>query len=170
MHVYKLVTVGDTIEEKLLTTLASKQDLANAALDMTSDSCEVAMVSGMEDLKKRLEVILDPRQSAPLDESQLRAVEDEAIRLSERREKVSQASSKLITAALSFASELLAVGRTPANEAAVNMMTEQLSQCVDRDEQGRPQLKITLPDDTMLRELAQSLATLLQPSQSSTIG
>ncbi len=58
VHVDKFVTCGDTIEEKLLTTLASKQDLANASIDMDSEVTEVAMTSGMEDLKKRLEVIL----------------------------------------------------------------------------------------------------------------
>ncbi len=162
VHVYKLVTVGNTIEEKLLTTLASKQDLANATLDMDSDVDEVAMTSGMEDLKKRLEVILDPRPKAAVDESLQRRVEADAERLSERREKVSAASGQLITAALTFAGELLAADTTTAvDEATVSSLTDRLSQCVARDAEGRPQLRISLPDDAALRSLAMTLAKLL---------
>lgn len=167
VHVYKLVTVGGTIEERLLTTLASKQDLANAALDMESDVSEVAMVSGMEDLKKRLEVILLPPVPEPVDESQKRRVEQEAetlnLSLSERREKVSQASSQLISAAFMLAAELIpANDQKPVDEAIVNGLADRLSQCVDHDSQGRPQLTITLPDQSALRGLAATLAKLLQ--------
>jgi SNF2-related domain/Helicase conserved C-terminal domain/SWIM zinc finger len=163
VHVYKLVTVGDTIEEKLLTTLASKQDLANAALDMDSEVAEVAMVSGMEDLKKRLEVILNPRPAAAVDESQQRRVEDEAARLNQQREKVAAASGQLITAALSLAGELISAESSKSvDEATVNSLTERLSQCVDHDADGRPQLKITLPDSSALRSLAMTLARLIQ--------
>ena len=114
VHVYKLVTVGpgnrETIEERLLETLASKQELADASLNIDSDIDEVAMVSGMEDLKRRLEVILAPKAAA-VDESQQRRVEEEAMRLADRKEKVSQASGTLISAALTLAGEL--VGSNP---------------------------------------------------------
>ena len=66
VHVYKLVT-ADTIEERLLETLASKQDLADAAIDFDSDVESVAMVSGMEDLKRRLEKMIGPAPAAPVD-------------------------------------------------------------------------------------------------------
>jgi len=165
VHVYKLVTVGGTIEERLLTTLASKQDLANAALDMASDVSEVAMVSGMEDLKKRLEVILLPPPPEPVDESQKRRVEQEAeaLNLSEHREKISQASSQLISAAFTLAAELIPSShQKPVDEAIVNDLANRLSQCVSQDSQGRPQLTITLPDQSALRGLAATLAKLLQ--------
>jgi SNF2 family DNA or RNA helicase len=54
VQVYLLVT-EETIEEKLLGTLAAKHDLALAALDMDSNVREVALASGMEELKQRLE-------------------------------------------------------------------------------------------------------------------
>jgi superfamily II DNA/RNA helicase len=165
VHVYKLVTAGGTIEERLLTTLASKQDLANAAIDMESDVCEVAMVSGMENLKKQLEVILLPRLPEPVDESQRRRVEREAeeISMSQRREKISQASGQLISAALALAGELIpSSGEKPVEESVVNDLTQRLSQCVEQDSQGRPQLTITLPDQSALRGLAATLAKLLQ--------
>ena len=162
VQVYKLVTVGDTIEERLLETLASKQELADASIDMESDVTQVAMVSGMEDLRRRLEVILDPAPTTPVDESQQRRVESEALALQEKREKVAAATSGLITAALSLAGELIppAADKEP-NEQTVNELTERLSECVDKDESGRPQLTITLPDAEALRGLATTLAKLL---------
>ena len=165
VHVYKLVTVGpgnqETLEERLLDTLASKQELADASLNIDSEIDEVAMVSGMEDLKRRLEVILAPK-SAAVDESQQRRVEEETLRLANRKEKVSQASGSLVSAALSLAGELVGAGQTAApDEAKVQKLQDRLSECVDRDESGRPQLKITLADDGALRDLAKTLATLL---------
>jgi hypothetical protein len=188
VHVYKLVTVGptggETIEERLLDTLASKQDLADASINLDSNVNEVAMVSGMESLKQRLEVVLAPKV-APVDESQQRRVEAEAKQLgdsalinAQRREKVSRATGQLVTAALSLAGELLGGGEvessssgssitideSAANEAnaKVDRLAEQLEQCVDRDEStGAMQLRIDLPDPTILRTLAKSLARLL---------
>jgi hypothetical protein len=40
-------------------------------------------------------------------------------------------------------------------------MSTNLQSCVDRDEQGRPQLRLTLPDDQSLQSLAKTLAQLL---------
>ena len=162
VHVYKLVTVGDTIEEKLLETLASKQDLADASIDMSSEVTEVAMTSGMEDLKRRLEVIIDPLPAAPVDESQKRSVETQAEKLRARKESVSTATSNLVTAALTLAGELIpATGDSSPDEAMINTLTDRLSDCIDKDDQGRPQLTITLPDQESLRGLATTLAKLL---------
>ncbi len=162
VHIYKLVTVGDTIEERLLETLASKQELADASIDLDSDVTKVEMVSGMEDLRRRLEVILDPLPAAPVDESQQRRVEAEAQALQARREKVAAATSGLISAALSLAGELIPSADDKApDQQRVAALTERLSQSVDKDEQGRPQLTITLPDTEALRGLATTLAKLL---------
>ncbi len=162
VHIYKLVTTGETIEERMLETLATKQDLANAALEMESDVCEVQMQSGMEDLKKRLEVILAPKAGL-IDKSQQLKVEAETQLLTQRRERVSEASGQLVTAALSLAGQLISTGEDrPTDPGVVQSLTEKLSQCVEKDEQGRPQLKITLPDQSALRSLAETLAKLLQ--------
>ncbi|MGB7347717.1 MAG: DEAD/DEAH box helicase [Pirellulaceae bacterium] len=164
VHIYKLVTTGETIEEGLLQTLASKQDLANAAIDFGSEVSEVAMTSGMEDLKRRLEIIMQPLPAAPVDESQKRRVEAEAeaLSVSQRREKVSAASGQLVTAALSLAGELLGGDKSSApSPQTVDQLTEKLSQCVQRDDQGRPQLTISLADDAAIKGLATTLAKLL---------
>ncbi len=173
VHIYKFVTVGMTIEEGLLNRLASKQDLADASLDFDSDVCEVQMESGMEDLKRRLEVIMNPLP-AVIDESQQRRVqaEAEALAVTRRRESISIASGQLVTAALSLAGELMtgSAGNAPAEE-IVDDLTAKLTQCIDRDDQGRPQLKISLADDAALRGLATTLARLLSaatPTQPTT--
>ncbi|MCP4786122.1 MAG: DEAD/DEAH box helicase [Fuerstiella sp.] len=166
VHVYKLVTVSPgtdaTIEERLLETLASKQNLADAAINFDSDVNEVAMVSGMENLKRQLEVILQPSKAA-IDVSQQRRVEAEALQLAEKRQKVSQASGNLITAALSLAGELIDSdsSRSP-DEATISKLTDKLSECVDRDADGRPQLTISLPNENALKGLATTLARLLE--------
>lgn len=159
----ELFTVARFIDDDLVTTLAAKQDLADASINISSDVNEVAMQSGMEDLKRRLEVILPPKLAAPLDESQQRRVEAEAERLAgeKRREQVAQAGGQLLSAALSLAGGL--VGNTAAepDQAKVDALTSKLGESIERDEQGRPQLKISLPSDEALRDLATTLARLL---------
>lgn len=162
VHIYKLVTAGGSIEEQMLDKLAAKQELADAALNFDSDISMVQMASGMEDLKRRLEVILEPKLPAAVDESQQRRVEAETERLTaERRERVSFASGQLISAALALAGELIPTASKTVDDGQVAALTTKLSECVNVDEQGRPQLTITLPDQSALKNLAQTLAKLL---------
>ncbi len=166
VHIYKFVTTNaeyPTIEEGLLTTLAAKQELADASINIDSDVNEVAMQSGMEDLKRRLEVILPPKLAAPVDESQQRRVEAEAELLAgeKRRERVAQAGGQLLTAALSLADGLFGDTAKVPDQAQVDALTSKLGESIERDEQGRPQLKISLPSDEALRDLATTLARLL---------
>lgn len=165
VHIYNLVTT-DTIEEGLLDTLASKQELADASLNFDSEIDEVAVASGTDDLRKRLEKMKLPKLAAPVDTSRLAKVETETKRVADRRESVSRATGDLVTAALSLASNLLGrPGDAPANEKTVDDLTKRLSDSIDRDTQGRPQLTITLEDETALRSLATTLAMLLDPAQ-----
>lgn len=162
VHVYKLVTT-QTIEERLLDTLASKQDLADAALDMASDVESVAMVSGIADLRQRLEKILTPKPDAPVDESQQRRVEAEAEAIRQRREGVAAATGQLVSAALALAGQLLQRdGASEPDAARIDQMTEQLASMTQVNEQGRPQITISLPDEQSLRGIAATLARLLQ--------
>jgi ERCC4-related helicase len=80
VQVFILIT-EKTIEENLLSTLSAKHDLALAALDVESDVDQVDLQSGMEELRRRLEVLLGARQEAPRDESQRHEREGEAARL-----------------------------------------------------------------------------------------
>jgi SNF2 family DNA or RNA helicase len=69
VQVYILVT-EQTIEENLLATLSAKHELALAALDVESKVNSVDLHSGIEELKRRLEVLLGAKPEAPVDESQ----------------------------------------------------------------------------------------------------
>jgi superfamily II DNA/RNA helicase len=133
VQVYLLVTEG-TIEEKLLATLSAKHDLALAALDMESDVKEVALASGIEELKQRLE----------------------------RRSRVAEAGGQLLTAAFTLLGEMIPQ-REPTNGGAhmASELKARLEECLERDEQGRPRLTVTLPNEAALENLARSMASLL---------
>lgn len=67
VQVYLLVSEG-TLEENLLATLSAKQELALAALDPDSDVTAIDLASSMEELTRRLEVLLGAKPEAPVDE------------------------------------------------------------------------------------------------------
>jgi hypothetical protein len=160
VQVYLLVTEG-TIEEKLLGTLSAKHDLALAALDMDSDVREVALASGIDELKQRLEVLLGAKAHAPVDETAKQRREQEPERLV-RRSRVAEAGGQLVAAAFAFLGEMVPQ-REPTNGAAkmADELKARLDECLERDEQGRPRLTVTLPNETALENLARSLAALL---------
>lgn len=89
VQVFIMVTEG-TLEESLLGTLAAKHELALAVLDPENKTSNVDLSSGMEELKRRLEVLLGTKADAPQDESLREQVEKETKILS-RKERVSNA-------------------------------------------------------------------------------
>ena len=159
VQVYLLVTEG-TIEEKLLATLSAKHDLALAALDMESNVREVALASGIEELKQRLEVLLGARAHAAVDETEKQRQQQEAERLA-RRSRVAEAGGQLVAAAFAFLGEMIPQ-RQPTNgaEQKATEFKARLAECLERDEQGRPRLTVTLPNEAALESLARSLAAL----------
>lgn len=159
VQVYVLVTEG-TIEESLLTTLAQKKELAQAAIDFDSEIDQVDLQSGMSELKNRLEVLLGAIPEAPVDVSQQRERALEAERL-QRREKVAAAGGQLLSAAFQLLGELLPGVETPQTQAVAASLKERLADCVQTTDQGQAQLTITLPDGNALDQLAASLARLL---------
>jgi hypothetical protein len=160
VQVYLLVT-EETIEEKLLGTLSAKHDLALAALDMDSDVREVSLASGMEELKRRLEVLLGAKPHAAVDESEKQRQYQETERLA-RRTRVAEAGGHLLTAAFAFLSQMIPQKEQTNGAARIaDELKARLDECVERDEQGRPRLTVTLPDGAALDNLARSLAALL---------
>ncbi len=160
VDVYVLVT-EDTLEERLLGTLAAKQELANAALDVDSEIDEVEMTSGIDELKRRLEVLLGARPEAAVDESQRRA-EQAAAEASARQERLAAAGGTLLTSALSFLGELMP--QRPETEATRQMaetLKQSLANCVQRDDNGQVKLTLALPDASVLERFAESLAKML---------
>lgn len=167
VHVYMLVT-EDCIEERLLSTLSAKHDLALAALDVDSEVTSVELQSGMEELKRRLERLLGEKPPMPIDESLQRDVEAEVKTLSaqrdgERREKVAAAGGELLGAALNLVGQLLDTGSQP-NAETVAIIHHRLVDCIEQDEAGRPQLRFTLPNEEAVKGLAETLAKLLAVS------
>jgi hypothetical protein len=160
VQVYVLVT-EETIEERMLTTLSAKHELAVAALDVDSDIEQVDLCSGMEELKRRLEVLLGAKPEAPLDESAKAEREQEAEWLA-RRERVAAAGGELLGAAFHFLGELVGEAKeTPATQQLTTDLRSRLTECVEDDPSGKPRLTVTLPDRSALDNLAQTLARLL---------
>jgi hypothetical protein len=160
VQVYLLVT-EETIEEKLLATLSAKHDLALAALDPESAVREVALESGIEELKRRLELLLGARADAAVDESEKLRQQANAERLA-RRTRVADAGGQLLAAAFTFIGEMLPQReKTATAERRERQFRARFDECLERDEQGRPRLTVTLPDEAVLDKLARSLAVLL---------
>jgi len=184
VQVFVLVTVG-TIEENLLATLSAKHELALAALDPDSDVTEVELSSGMEELRRRLEVLLGAKPDAPADISQQEQTREQAERLGDagasaparpqggacagegtqsvRRERVAAAGGELLGAAFRFLGELVAEnsdGRQPSEEMTAfvrNCLAESAEEAPD----GGRRLTINLPNPEALNQLAHTMAGLL---------
>ena len=159
VHAYILVT-EQTIEENLLATLSAKRELALAALDPDSDVDTVELASSMDELKRRLEVLLGAKPSAPVDET-ARAAADATLTL-ERKQRVAEASGQLVAAALRLLGELLPPPTTAATaDPVAALLRDQLATATATDPSGRPVLTLTLPDTSALDTIARSLGSLL---------
>src|SRR3989454_1466513 len=173
VQVFVLVT-EETIEEKLLSTLSAKHDLALAALDAESDVDEVDLAGGIEELRRRLEVLLGARPVAPSDDSLRRESELEVRVAAEhraRREKLALSGGHLLSAAFQFLGELLpAPSNSSGSKSAANSLAATLKQSfsdlVEHDEHGRPWLSFVLPDATALDGLTNVLARLIARTES----
>lgn len=160
VQVFVLVT-EETIEENLLATIAAKRDLALAALDPDSEVDQVEMVSGMTELKSRLEILLGAKPDAPLDETN-RLDSETATRQLAQRERVAAAGGELLGAAFNFLGQLVGQQNIAAPPPAlVQNLRASLDSCIEQDADGKPKLTITLPDKNALEGLAQTLAKLL---------
>jgi superfamily II DNA or RNA helicase len=168
LQVFILVT-EDTIEEKLLGTLSAKRDLALAALDPESRVDEVSMTGGIEELRRRLEVLLGDSPAAPVDESGRRETQQEIDRRVEpvsRPERLAEAGGQLLNAAVNFLGELLpASSESDEHNAQMSALAatlkQNLSGALDRDDQGRARLSFVLPDPSALDNLTRVFARLL---------
>ncbi len=166
VHVYLLVT-QDTLEEQMLVSLDDKRNLALAALDSESEVDELTMVCGMEEMKRRLEVLVGAKPEATVDESMKEGILTGSKSLTaeiEHRQRVASAGGEMLGAVFNFLGEL--VNRSPEStvkpdEQVVEQVREGLASCVETDVTGRQQLKITLPNEDALKNLATTLATLL---------
>lgn len=157
VQVYILITT-DSLEESLLATLSAKQELSLAVLDPDADTSQVDMVAGMEELKRRLEILLGARPAAAEDESMKAEAEEAAARLA-KQEKIAEAGGRLVGAAFAFIGEMLAEKAADAQmEAMAALFKTRLCECMEKTEDGRLKMTVTLPDQAFLDTMARSLA------------
>lgn len=164
VQVYILIT-EETIEENLIKTLSAKHDLALAALDVDSSVDTVDMQSGMEELKRKLEVLLGARPEAEIDESGKAEEEARGVRAAQR-ERMAAAGGQLVGAAFAFLGEM--IPERPATEESKQMadaLRSRLQHCLAKDDQGRINLTVTLPDESALDNLATALSGLLSETR-----
>ena len=160
VQVYLLVT-EQTLEERLLGTLAAKQDLALAALDPDATAKQVNLASGMDELKRRLEVLLGKPPPPPLDAAPAPPpAEEEATR---QRQRVAAAAGNFMAAAFQFLGELVpqAPPTAAARQAADQLKGQFRAAAAASGADGTIALTVTLPDAGVLDRLAETLASLL---------
>jgi superfamily II DNA/RNA helicase len=156
-----ILVTEETLEEKLLNTLSAKHELAMAALDPDSKVKAVDLASGMEELKRRLEILLGAKPDAPLDESLKADAEKEAERLA-RKEKVAAAGGQLLGAAFAFIGEIFSQKEETENTVQMaDLFKKRLSECMEKGEDGSLKMTIALPDESVLNNMAKSLAQIL---------
>jgi len=120
--------------------------------------------SFLDELKRRLEQLLGQKPVAPIDVSQQQEVESQARQIAERRDKVAAAGGELLGAAMKLVGELIDNGSAPDPQ-TVTQVRAGLDDCIERDSDGRLQVRFTLPDDEALKGLATTLAKLLVSEQ-----
>ena len=160
VQVFLLVT-KDTLEENLLATLSAKHELSLAVLDPDSDTAQVDMAAGMEELKRRLEILLGEKPAAAEDESMKERVEQEAQTLA-RKKKIAAAGGQLVGAAFAFIGEMLS-GKDESDEVAqlAGAFKSKLGDCMEKEEDGSLKMTISIPDETFLDNMARSLARMV---------
>ena len=159
VQIYLMVT-EDTLEESLLGTLSAKQALFLAALDPEAEATAIDLSSGMEELKNRLEILLGAKPDAAMDESLKEEVKKEAEQLA-RKKKIAKAGGQLLGAAFAFIGEMFPEKEeTEQTIQLAETLKKRLSECLDKEEDGSLKMTITLPDESMLENLAKSLAKM----------
>lgn len=160
VQVFLLVT-ENTLEENLLATLSAKHELSLAVLDPESDTTSVDMATGMEELKRRLEILLGEKPAAAEDESMKERVAKEAEALA-KKEKIATAGGKLVGAAFAFIGEMFS--RDDDTEDLIQLkkaFKSKLSDCMEKDEDGSLKMTISIPDEAFLDNMARSLAQMV---------
>lgn len=159
VHVFLLITT-ETLEENLLATLSAKHELSLAVLDPEADATTVDMATGIEELKRRMEVLLGARPEAAEDESMKIEAEQEAAALAQK-EKIAAAGGKMVSAAFAFIGEMFAdADDDPQTEQLAGAFKARLSDCMEKAEDGSLKMTIALPDEAFLDDMARSLAKM----------
>lgn len=160
VQVYILVT-EETLEESLLSTLSAKNELALSVLDPDAEASAVDLSTGIDELKRRMEVLLGAKSEAPLDESQREQVKKEAQALA-RRKGIETAGGQLLGAAFAFIGEMFS-NRNETEQTArlAETFKQRLSEGLEKSDDGKLRMTIAFPDESALDNLAKSLAQMV---------
>ncbi len=165
--VYLLVTER-TIEEKMLSTLAAKKDLQLAALDPQSDVTSVNMISGMDDLRKKLEILLGEKEAAPIDKSSSPQVTEKDTQTDIDTTRISEAGGKLLDAAFSFIQELIPDSQKETSTSPLaQSIKSSLEKITEKQPDGKIKVHFTFESSEALTALSNSIAMLLKASNAS---
>jgi len=160
VQVYILVT-ENTIEEGMLGTLSAKKEVAIAALDINSNVKKVDIVSGAEALKRRLEILLGRPEDAPVDISELERQKQQAERKASK-EKVAAAAGELFISAFNLLKQI--IPQKPDDkmlEQKKDAIKNYLQDYMETDDNGNLELKLKLPDQSALENIAEVLAKII---------
>ena len=164
VHIYLLVT-EETIEERMLSVLSNKKDLALAALDLSSDVTTVEMNSNIDDLKKKLELLLGEKSPAPIDMSMLETVADEKqTRSGTDIQRASEASGKLLSAVFSFIQESIPVAASQEKRESplALALKESFKSISNVEADGKVRLNLTFDSQDAINNLGSAIAALLE--------
>ncbi len=114
VDVYLLVST-ETFEERLLSTLEDKRELALAALDPDSKVKNLNLRTHGDDLKRRLERLLGERPVALEDRTRKSAAQQEVEDAATRQERVAAAGSQVLSAMCQLVNGLLPGPAAPAD-------------------------------------------------------
>jgi len=164
VQAYLMVT-EQTMEENLLNTLSAKHQVALAALDNESELDEVSMESGMEELKRRLEVLIGAREEAPADQSVAAETTCETEGLAERRKRISAAAGQLVGAAFNMLAEMAPEqDDTTATQEMAAKFRERFAECLEQTDDGQLRMTVTLQDSNVLDSLSKAMASFMNAS------
>jgi superfamily II DNA or RNA helicase len=159
VQVFLLVTAG-TIEENLLHTLSAKHELARAALDHDAEFDTVDLASGLEDLKRRLEILLGKPPESVIDAVARDAVETEAKSLAVRAKKSEVRGGEWIGALFAALAEVLPQSPldAAAREVVIHRVRASLHECLESGPDGTVRLSIPLVNPADVDRLADLLS------------
>lgn len=157
VSVYILVT-EETLEERMLVTLANKQELALAALDPDSDTDEVHLESSLAEIKRRLTSLLE---TTPSDSSSAR-IHAPAITEPPQEERLASAGQQFLTSAVDLLCELIPQRpETEQSRIVSESLRAGLSKLVEKGSDGTTRLSFSLPNEAVLDRLADAFSRLI---------
>ena len=161
IQVFLLVTT-DTLEENLLAALSAKHELSLAVLDPEAEAAAVDLNTGIEELIRRLEVLLGVRPEAAEDVS-MRTEAENAASAAVRKENMAAAGGQLVGAAFAFIGEMMPEAVEGDREALENLATafrRKIGECMETDADGRLKMTVTFPDESVLDQMSHTLARI----------